>query len=325
MGEVYRGRDTRLNRSVALKVVSPQLASQEHFRERFDREALTISQLNHPNVCTLFDVGHHDGLDFLVMEFVEGETLADRLMRGSLTPVDALDVSLQIAHGLAHAHAHGIVHRDVKPANVMLTASGVVKILDFGVAKWDRPDTVTQVGLAVGHPGLHGAGAAAGRRHGDALDRRLGTRRGDLRDAHRGAAIPRPRCGVAVPEHPPRSAAAARSRPAGAGGLEAHPEAGGRQGPGRALSDRRGTGRRSHRLPGAAVGDAAVPAPAAAPRESQLDGARRPRHADRGRLRRTAGPRLAAQRLGARRRAARGPAVARPGSLRGQLCSGPAG
>ncbi|MQA31515.1 MAG: protein kinase [Luteitalea sp.] len=150
MGEVYRGRDTRLNRSVAIKVVSAQLASQEHFRERFDREALTISQLNHPNVCTLFDVGHHEGFDYLVMEFVEGETLAERLTRGPLPPTESLDVALQMAHGLANAHVHGIVHRDVKPANVMLTASGVVKILDFGVAKWDRPDTVTQTGLAVG-------------------------------------------------------------------------------------------------------------------------------------------------------------------------------
>jgi formylglycine-generating enzyme required for sulfatase activity/dienelactone hydrolase len=150
MGEVYRGVDTRLNRSVAIKVVSPQLASQSLFRERFEREALTISRLNHPNVCMVFDVGHHEGVDFLVMEYVEGETLAERLSRGRLPSDESLRIALQIALGLAHAHAQGIVHRDIKPANVILTSGGGVKILDFGVAKWDQVGTATQPGLAMG-------------------------------------------------------------------------------------------------------------------------------------------------------------------------------
>ncbi len=150
MGEVYRGTDTRLNRSVAIKVISPQLASQALFRERFERETRTISRLNHPNVCTVFDVGHQEGVHFLVMEFVEGETLAERLSRGRLSPVESLGIALQIALGLAHAHEQGIIHRDIKPANVMLTPSGVAKILDFGVAKWDQTGTATQPGVAVG-------------------------------------------------------------------------------------------------------------------------------------------------------------------------------
>jgi dienelactone hydrolase len=150
MGEVYRGRDTRLNRPVAIKVVSPRLASQPQFRERFDREAVIVSQLNHPNVCTLYDVGHDDGVDFLVMEFVEGETLSERLARGPLSPIESLDIALQMARGLGHAHRNGIVHRDVKPANVMLAPDGAVKILDFGVAKSDHPGSVSETGIAVG-------------------------------------------------------------------------------------------------------------------------------------------------------------------------------
>src|SRR5262245_14029313 len=97
MGEVYRGKDTRLNRAVAVKVVSPQLAADPHFRERFDQEAVTLSQLNHPNICTLYDVGRHEDRNFLVMEFVDGETLAQRLNRGPLTPAQALDIAYQIA------------------------------------------------------------------------------------------------------------------------------------------------------------------------------------------------------------------------------------
>jgi dienelactone hydrolase len=150
MGEVYRGRDTRLNRSVAIKVISPQLASQALFRERFERETRTISRLNHPNVCTVFDVGHQGDVHFFVMEFVEGETLAERLSRGRLSPVESLGIALQIALGLAHAHKQGIVHRDIKPANVMLTSDGAAKILDFGVAKGDQTGTGTQPGVVVG-------------------------------------------------------------------------------------------------------------------------------------------------------------------------------
>jgi dienelactone hydrolase len=157
MGEVYRAEDTRLNRIVAIKVVSAQLASQQAFRERFEREASAISQLNHPNICTLHDVGHQDaigagsGVDFLVMEYVGGDTLADRLAAGRLSLADSIDIALQMARGLAHAHRHGVVHRDVKPANVMFADDGLVKIVDFGVARSARASgRVTETGLAVG-------------------------------------------------------------------------------------------------------------------------------------------------------------------------------
>ena len=141
MGEVYRARDSRLDRTVAIKLLTPRLASDPEFRERFDREARAVSQLAHANICTLYDVGevpragtHAPGPPFLVMEYLEGETLAARLARGGLATAEALDIATQIAGALDHAHRHGIVHRDLKPGNVMLTRSGV-KLLDFGLAK----------------------------------------------------------------------------------------------------------------------------------------------------------------------------------------------
>jgi Tol biopolymer transport system component len=139
MGEVYKGRDTRLDRVVAIKVLSANLASDPQFRERFDREARAISRLTHPHVCTLYDIGEQAGTAFLVMEFLEGETLADRLSRGrsekSAVPVDeALRLAIQMADALAAAHHKGIIHRDLKPGNVMLTRSGA-KLLDFGLAR----------------------------------------------------------------------------------------------------------------------------------------------------------------------------------------------
>ena len=130
MGEVYRARDTRLDRTVAIKILPAALAADPEFRERFDREARAISQLAHPHICTLFDVG--DG--FLVLEFLEGETLADRLAKGPMTLDQALALGIEIADALDAAHRSGIVHRDLKPANVMLTRSGS-KLLDFGLAK----------------------------------------------------------------------------------------------------------------------------------------------------------------------------------------------
>jgi serine/threonine protein kinase len=133
MGEVYRARDTRLDRTVALKIL-PQHATTPEAKERFEREARAISSLNHPNICTLFDVGSDDGVAYLVMELVEGETLASRLAKGAL-PLDvALKYGASIADALAKAHRHGIVHRDLKPANVMMTKSGA-KLLDFGLAR----------------------------------------------------------------------------------------------------------------------------------------------------------------------------------------------
>ena len=133
MGEVYRARDTRLNRVVALKRLSARLAASPEGRMRFEREAHTTSTLNHPHICTLHDVGEHDGAEFLVMEFTEGETLAARLQHGPLPIGEALQFAVQMSEALAAAHRQGIVHRDLKPANVMLTAHGV-KLLDFGLA-----------------------------------------------------------------------------------------------------------------------------------------------------------------------------------------------
>jgi hypothetical protein len=134
MGQVYRGVDTRLDRAVAIKVLPARLSSNAQLRERFDREARAISSLSHPHICTLFDVGSENGTDYLVMEFVEGETLADRLARGPLPLDQVIRYGSEIAMALASAHGQGVVHRDLKPGNVMLTKSGA-KLLDFGLAK----------------------------------------------------------------------------------------------------------------------------------------------------------------------------------------------
>src|SRR5262245_2406987 len=131
MGEVYHAKDTRLDRSVALKVLPEHLASNPDLRLRFEREARAVSSLNHPHICALFDTGHQVGIDFLVMESLEGETLEDRLARGPLPIDQVLRYGTEIAGALARAHRQGIVHRDLKPGNVMLTKSGT-KLLDFG-------------------------------------------------------------------------------------------------------------------------------------------------------------------------------------------------
>ena len=134
MGEVYRARDTRLDRTVAIKVLPSHLSNNPEVRQRFDREARTISSLSHPHICALHDVGHQDGVDYLVMEFLEGETLTDRLSRGPLPAEQVLRYGIEIADALDKAHRQGIVHRDLKPGNIMLTKSGV-KLVDFGLAK----------------------------------------------------------------------------------------------------------------------------------------------------------------------------------------------
>jgi eukaryotic-like serine/threonine-protein kinase len=134
MGEVYLARDTRLGRDVAVKVLPAHLSSNPDLRQRMEREAKAISSLNHPHICTLHDVGSQDGVEFLVMERLEGETLADRLHRGALPLDEALIIGIQIADALDKAHARGIVHRDLKPANIMLTKNGP-KLMDFGLAK----------------------------------------------------------------------------------------------------------------------------------------------------------------------------------------------
>ncbi|MCB9466213.1 MAG: serine/threonine-protein kinase [Candidatus Eisenbacteria bacterium] len=134
MGEVYRARDTRLDRTVAIKVLLPHLSSNEAVRQRFEREAKSISQLSHPHICALYDVGREDDTSYLVMEFLEGRNLGDRLTEGPLRPDETLKYGAQIAEALAAAHRQGLIHRDLKPANVVLTPSGA-KLLDFGLAK----------------------------------------------------------------------------------------------------------------------------------------------------------------------------------------------
>ncbi len=134
MGEVYRARDTRLSRDVAIKILPKEMSADPARKQRFEREAKTISGLNHPNICTLYDVGSQDGVDYLVMECVEGETLANRIEKGPLPLELLLKYGAQIADALDKAHRAGIVHRDLKPSNVMLTSSGA-KLLDFGLAK----------------------------------------------------------------------------------------------------------------------------------------------------------------------------------------------
>jgi Tol biopolymer transport system component len=134
MGEVYRARDTRLDRTVAIKVLPDSLSGDPQFRERFDREARIISQLDHPNICALYDVGQEDGTAYLVMQYLEGDTLAERLTRGPMRLDEASMYAIQIADALAKAHRSGIVHRDFKPGNVILTKSGA-RLLDFGLAK----------------------------------------------------------------------------------------------------------------------------------------------------------------------------------------------
>jgi serine/threonine protein kinase len=138
MGEVYRAKDTRLDRTVAVKVLPAHLSSSAESRQRFEREAKTISQLSHPHICALYDVGREGGTEYLVMEYLEGETLSDRLLKGALPFEQVLRYGIEIADALDKAHRQGIVHRDLKPGNVMLTKSGV-KLLDFGLAKAFAP------------------------------------------------------------------------------------------------------------------------------------------------------------------------------------------
>jgi serine/threonine protein kinase len=147
MGEVYRARDTRLDRLVAIKILPAHLAARPEFRDRFEREARAIASLNHPNICTLHDVGHHAEMDYLVMEFLEGETLASRLKKGPLPLEQTAQYSIQIADALDKAHRKGLSHRDLKPGNIMLTKAGA-KLLDFGLAKWKQSASAPATALS---------------------------------------------------------------------------------------------------------------------------------------------------------------------------------
>ena len=173
MGEVYKARDTRLDRVVAIKILPESLAADPQFRERLEREARAISQLTHAHICTLHDIGRQDLTDFLVMEYLEGETLADRLIKGALPVDQALAIAIQIAGALDHAHRAGIVHRDLKPGNIMLVKPGAgaarqgspqAKLLDFGLAKASAP-AIAGAGLSMlptTPPGLTAQGTILG-------------------------------------------------------------------------------------------------------------------------------------------------------------------
>lgn len=158
MGEVYRACDTRLDREVAIKVLPAHLTSSAEFKQRFEREAKSISQLTHPHICTLHDVGHHEGADYLVMELLEGESLAQRLSKGPLPLDQVLRIGMEVAAALDKAHRSGVVHRDLKPGNIMLTKTGA-KLLDFGLAK--SVSLGDSTGMTVTQP-LTSAGALVG-------------------------------------------------------------------------------------------------------------------------------------------------------------------
>ena len=144
MGEVYRARDTKLGRDVAIKVLPEEFARDKERLDRFEREARLLAQLNHSNVATLYGLEEHDGQQFLVMELVEGETLAERIAKG-LIPIDeAIPLFIQIAEGLEAAHEKGIIHRDLKPANIKIGPDGTPKILDFGLAKALAGEAIAQ-------------------------------------------------------------------------------------------------------------------------------------------------------------------------------------
>ena len=161
MGVVYRARDTRLDRTVAIKVLPPHLAANPELRQRFEREARAVAALSHPHICALYDVGRQDGIDYLVMEYLEGETLAQRLARGPLPPEQVVRYGVQVADALDKAHRQGLTHRDLKPGNIMVTAAGA-KLLDFGLAKSGAGGTGSGVGDETEAPTLTQKGMLLG-------------------------------------------------------------------------------------------------------------------------------------------------------------------
>src|SRR5262245_4009514 len=165
MGEVYEAQDTRLGRVVAIKVLPAEVAGDPELKQRFVRECRILATLSHPNICSVFDVGEQDGVDFLVMEYLDGETLAARLKKGPLTTDIALQIAIQIGSGLEAAHRAGIIHRDLKPRNVMLTKTGA-KLLDFGLAKARLPQTsAVEASAPTTSPDLTARGLILGTMH----------------------------------------------------------------------------------------------------------------------------------------------------------------
>src|SRR5262249_22305897 len=152
MGEVYRARDTRLERTVAIKVLPEALAKDSGRLRRFEQEARTIAALSHPNILGIHDTGTYEGTPYLVSELLEGETLRDTLLGGALPVRRAIEYALGIAHGLAAAHEKGIVHRDLKPENVIITRDGRVKVVDFGLAKLVRPEENSEAAVTLTSP-----------------------------------------------------------------------------------------------------------------------------------------------------------------------------
>ena len=154
MGEVYRARDTRLGRDVALKVLPATFAGDQERLARFAREARTVAALSHPNILAIHDVGREDGVSFAIFELLDGVTLRVRLQSGPLAPRKAASIAAQIARGLEAAHSHGIVHRDIKPENLLITSAGLLKVLDFGIARVDLGETAETVTSVATTPGV---------------------------------------------------------------------------------------------------------------------------------------------------------------------------
>src|SRR5215813_7236572 len=158
MGEVYLAQDTTLDRRVAIKFLPPQSTEDEQAKKRLVREAKAAARLEHPNICSVYEVSEEAARSFIVMQYVEGETLARRISRDPLEPSIALDIAIQIADALAEAHSHGIVHRDIKPQNIMLTARGQAKVMDFGLARVIRQEspveTEAETASLLSEPGI---------------------------------------------------------------------------------------------------------------------------------------------------------------------------